>query len=434
LLHSDIILYRKLANAAIELEKYKKKAIKKKKSSGGLFSSKDKDKSKEKTKSKSKEKSKEKSSSSSKEKEKSKSKEKEKSKEKSKPAEKEKSKSKEKSKDKKEEAKEKKPSKPGFFERLFSSSSSDSKKSKSTEVTEMKSVGSKSSSKAAADDASESESESVQLTDDAAKALRELYSAIGFDDVKKKQQYPPAYIHTKVGFSMTSATIELRESINENSLLAAVVLDGAKVSLGLREEESLSLSATLHSVKVEDFFTMRSTVMKLNGGKLDPAASRLEIVRPDASRITDLATASLVSVNIDVNPPLAAGADKASNPDIKIAATVLPLAVTFSRPLIDRISYLFAPSKKNGEAAQSVTSVVTMVASDTIDTVKRRAENSIKYALVKRQIIGLFMSTFRILFSPSHIFPSFRYRCGCHSTQNRCFCGCFDCYIGCHRG
>lgn len=237
--------------------------------------------------------------------------------------------------------------------------------------------------------------------------------------MNKKQQYPSQYVHTKISFNMGSAMVELRESIKEDSQVAAVVFEGVQVSLGLRGEDSIAVSAALRSVLVEDYFTMRSTVMKSNGGKIDPQASKLQIVHPDLARITDK-KAPLVTVNIDVKPPVAPGDAKTSSPDVKVSAKVLPLAATFSRPLIDRISFLFSPPKRSGEAAQSVSSVVSMVASDTIETVKRRAENSVKYALLKRQIIGPIELRSAVLPARLTSFPGFRYRCRCYCTKSCC--------------
>jgi hypothetical protein len=203
-----------------------------------------------------------------------------------------------------------------------------------------------------------------------------LYSAIGYDDSSKviTTVYPKEYIKTVVQFHMKRAAFEIRETPAENSIVALASFSDLNVKLGLREGDSMTLNTRLKTFQVTDHFTLRPGSRRVGDGD----GTIVPVVFPDPDRVTK--NDDLLFVDVEVAPPVA------ESVDLKLSAKVLPLCVLFSRPLMDRLVYLFTP---NAEAVNSLHEVVTEVANDTMEKVIDRAQKSIKYALERRRVIQI---------------------------------------------
>jgi hypothetical protein len=224
---------------------------------------------------------------------------------------------------------------------------------------------------------------------DTSQALKELYEGMGFDDqTSAKTKYPVGYVITALTFAMPSARINVRDDFKPETIVAGIDLQQARFKLQIRDGRSWRVEAGLNDFVVTDFFTKRPHIAAQNGGKLDPEAAKMLILRKASSSHAETSTqSSLASVVVDLRPP---GLKKNNLPvDLAIDVSLMPSDVTVSRPLLDRIAYIFAPPTGNSVATRSVTEAASNFATDAFETFKRRARQSLKYAMENRQVYDI---------------------------------------------
>lgn len=219
---------------------------------------------------------------------------------------------------------------------------------------------------------------------DASSALKELYEGMGINQSSEKQKYPVGYVITKLKFSMPSATINIRDSEKPDTIVASVDLQQAQFLLQIREGRSWRVQSSLNDFVITDFFTKRPHVAFQNGGKLDPEEAQMLVLRksPDSG-----SSSALASVIVDFRPP---NLKKNNLPvDLAVDVSLMPSEVTITRPLLDRISQIFAPPRDNAAVTRSVTEAASNFAVDAFETFKRRAQQSLKFAMQNRQVYDI---------------------------------------------
>eukprot|EP01122_Echinamoeba_exundans_P011264 TRINITY_DN4424_c0_g1_i1.p1 TRINITY_DN4424_c0_g1~~TRINITY_DN4424_c0_g1_i1.p1 ORF type:complete len:3569 (-),score=802.37 TRINITY_DN4424_c0_g1_i1:9-9890(-) len=203
----------------------------------------------------------------------------------------------------------------------------------------------------------------------ASQALRELYQAIDYDDGlqdEKEKTYPKEYIKTAMTFKLANASLELLDALSFDSRLASLDLNRAVVTVGLRSGGSFIVSTKLKTIKVKDYFT------------LGPISKPLAMIEPDLSQIEGKVW-KILSLDVEKKPPN-------GNSNLRIDAKVLPLTVTLSKPFLDRLISFFKPKRDQSKNLQKL---AARAASKSFASVQKTARNSLKLAFSKRKILQL---------------------------------------------
>eukprot|EP01122_Echinamoeba_exundans_P003714 TRINITY_DN1378_c0_g1_i1.p1 TRINITY_DN1378_c0_g1~~TRINITY_DN1378_c0_g1_i1.p1 ORF type:complete len:3355 (-),score=763.88 TRINITY_DN1378_c0_g1_i1:110-10174(-) len=219
----------------------------------------------------------------------------------------------------------------------------------------------------------EQDKPSLSKEEEQALAMKEIYSAIGFDETAassaaKEPILPKEYVKTSIEFKMKRALVELTEETGKRARLLVLNLNSFSVTTLMREG-SMSVKGALDSIVALEYHTL--------GGK--------ELTAITSSNMTQSTNSSSIEkfmrLQFDMNP-IDTPADQPL--DLRMNLQSLPIAITFSKSLIDRVAVFFST-----EGSATGYQQISSVAYNGFDTLRQRAQDSIKYSLEQKKKLAI---------------------------------------------
>jgi vacuolar protein sorting-associated protein 13A/C len=213
------------------------------------------------------------------------------------------------------------------------------------------------------------EKPSISKEEEQALAMKEIYSAIGFDETAtssatKETVLPKEYVKTSIEFKMKRALVELTEETGKRARIIVLNLNSFSVTTLMREG-SMSIKGALDSIAALEYHTL--------AGK--------ELTTITSSNSTSASTEKFMRLQFDMNP-IDTPADQPL--DLRMNLQSLPIAVTFSKSLIDRVASFFST-----EGSATGYQQISSAASNGFDSLRQRAQDSIKYSLEQKKKLAI---------------------------------------------
>lgn len=198
--------------------------------------------------------------------------------------------------------------------------------------------------------------------------MKEIYAAVGFDEsasstTEKESIFPKEYVKTSVQFSMKRALVELTEEAGKRDRIIVLNLDRFSVSTLLRDG-SMAIRGNLESVSALEYHTLagRELVAITSAAQVEQAAKFMQL------------QFDLNPIDCPTEQPL----------DMRVGMQSQPLAVTFSKSLIDRVAGFFST-----EGSATGYQQISAAAYGGFDNLRQRAQNSIKYSLETKKKLAI---------------------------------------------
>ena len=202
--------------------------------------------------------------------------------------------------------------------------------------------------------------------------LKELYESIGFDNSKQAEHsdYPKDYIHTKLSFHVVKGRLHLTEVDPKLPVVATFSFSNVYTGIRLSGVSSLNLDGYVESCDMLEYHTL--------GGPTKP----FPVVQRDESQHgPDAPLQHIFSFTVGTNT-ISPSSQSADPVDLDLSILALPLLITISRPFIDRMLVFFDLYGRD-----DISEHLSELAEKSFESMKQRAEAQLKYALGARKTL-----------------------------------------------